>query len=147
MLACVFFTQNRFGSSGWRAARWIKSTFRIFLQRRTYSAVFGLGAANGLLPCGLVYLAGTASAASGDVAGAVLYMLVFGIGTLPMLLGIGLFGTSLMKLLQRFRLQRLVPAAVTLVALTLILRGAGLDIPYLSPAVSHGRVTCAACAD
>jgi sulfite exporter TauE/SafE len=146
MLALVLLGHKRFGSSGWRAAGWIKSTFRTFLQRRTYPAVFGLGAANGLLPCGLVYLAGTASAASGEVASAVLYMLVFGLGTLPMMLGIGFFGASLMKLLQRFGLKPLVPVAVSLVALTLILRGAGLNIPYFSPAVADGQVTCAQCA-
>ena len=145
MLAFVFLGRKRFSSSGWRAAGWIKSTFRAFLQRRTYPAVFGLGAANGLLPCGLVYLAGTAAAASGDVSGAVLYMLMFGFGTIPMMFGIGLIGVSFMKLLQRFGLKPLVPVAVSLVALTLILRGAGLDIPYFSPAVSDGRVTCSGC--
>jgi sulfite exporter TauE/SafE len=145
MLGFVVFGHKRLGSSGWRAAGWIKSTFRTFLQRRTFPAVFGLGAANGLLPCGLVYLAGTAAAASGDVAGAVLYMLMFGFGTIPMMLGIGLFGVSFMKLLQRFGLKPLVPVSVCLVALTLILRGAGLDIPYFSPAVSNGRVTCSGC--
>jgi hypothetical protein len=63
-----------------------------------------------------------------------------------MMLGIGLFGASLMKLLQRFGLKRLVPVAVSLIALTLILRGAGLNIPYLSPAVSDEGVACAQCA-
>ena len=146
MLIFVFLGHKRFGSSGWRAAGWIKSTFRTFLQRRSYPAIFGLGAANGLLPCGLAYLAGTASVASGDVAGAVLYMLLFGMGTLPMMLAMGLFGASLMTLLQRHGLKRLVPISVSLVALALIVRGAGLDIPYFSPAISDGRVTCGGCA-
>ena len=143
----VFLLLGRKGANiaAWRAAVWIKSTFRTFLQRRTYRAVFTLGTANGLLPCGLVYLAGTASAASGGVTNAALYMLVFGLGTLPMMFGIGLFGPSLMKLLQRFRLKPLVPIAVSLVALSLILRGLALGIPYLSPALSNGGITCAAC--
>ena len=145
VLALVFLGHKRVSSSGWRAAGWIKSTFRTFLQRRSYPAVFALGAANGLLPCGLVYLAGTASAASGDVASALLYMLMFGLGTLPMMLGIGVCGPSLMKFLQRFRLQPLVPVAVTLVAVSLILRGLALGIPYISPGASDGEIKCPAC--
>lgn len=144
----VFLVLGRKGPNiaAWRAASCIKSMFRTFVQRRTYPAVFALGATNGLLPCGLVYLAGTASAASGGITSAALHMLVFGLGTVPMMLGIGLFGPSLMKLLQRFRLKPLVPIAVSLVALSLIFRGLALGIPYLSPAVSKGGITCAACA-
>ena len=145
MLAFVFLGHKRFSSSGWRAAGWIKSTFRTFLQLRTYPAILALGAANGLLPCGLVYLAGTASAASGEVTDAVLYMLVFGFGTLPMMLGIGVSGPSLMKFLHRFRLKPLVPVAVSLVALSLILRGLALGIPYISPGTSNGEIRCPAC--
>jgi uncharacterized protein len=145
MLAFVFLGQKRFSSSGWRAACWIKSTFRTFLQRRSYRAVFALGAANGLLPCGLVYLAGTASAAFGDVTSAFLYMLVFGLGTLPMMLGIGVCGPTIMKYLQRFRLGPLLPIAATVVALLLILRGLALGVPYISPGVSNGAIVCPAC--
>jgi sulfite exporter TauE/SafE len=145
MLAFVFLGHKRFTSSGWRAASWIKATFRTFLHRRTYPAIFALGGANGLLPCGLVYLAGTASAASGDVTNASSYMFVFGLGTLPMMLGIGVCGPAMMKYLQRFRLQPLLPAAVSLVALLLILRGLALGIPYISPEVWNGVIACPSC--
>ena len=145
MLVFVFLGHKQVSSSGWHAASWIKSTFRTFLHRRTYPAIFALGAANGLLPCGLVYLAGTASASSGDVTSACIYMLVFGLGTLPMMLAIGLSGPSMMKYLHRFRLQPLVPVAVSLIALSLILRGLALGIPYISPGVSNGAIVCPAC--
>jgi sulfite exporter TauE/SafE len=145
MLAFALLGLKGAGATGWKAGLWVKSVFRTSLQKRTYPAIFGLGAANGLLPCGLVYLAGTASAATGSISGAVLYMAMFGLGTVPMMAGIAMFGPSLMKFLQRFRLKPLVPIAVSLVALSLILRGMALDIPYLSPAVVDGNVECAAC--
>jgi sulfite exporter TauE/SafE len=146
MLALVWLGLNGAQANGWRAAVWLKATFRNLLHRRSYAGVFGLGAANGLLPCGLVYLAGTASVATGEVGAAALYMVVFGLGTLPMMLGMALFGPALMKRLQRFRLKPLVPIAVSVVAVSLILRGLALGIPYVSPAMSAGNVECSACA-
>lgn len=145
MLILLVLGRKSAKNAAWRAAGWVKSTVRAFLRHRTYPAVFALGGANGLLPCGLVYLAGTASAASGEATSAALYMLVFGLGTIPMMLGIGLLGPSLIKQLQRFRLKPLVPIAVSLVALSLILRGLALGIPYLSPANGNGGITCPAC--
>jgi len=146
MLLMLLATRKRWNAA-WKATAWIKATFRAFLQRRSYAAVFSLGAANGLLPCGLVYLAGTASAATGELTSAALYMVIFGLGTVPMMLGTALFGPALMNLLQRFRLKPLVPIAVSVVALMLILRGLALDIPYLSPAIAHGNVACSACVE
>jgi sulfite exporter TauE/SafE len=144
MLAFVVFQRKGF-NSGWRAAGWIKSTFPIFLQKRTFPTIVILGAANGLLPCGLVYIAGTASAATGHLTNAALYMFVFGLGTLPMLFGMSLFGAAFSRHLHRFHFNRLVPVAVGLVALSLILRGLALGIPYLSPAIAEGSVVCSAC--
>jgi len=145
MLAFLIFGHKRAFAAGGKTSSWIKRIFGRFLQRRSYTAIFTLGAANGLLPCGLVYMAGTASAAIGDILQSALYMIVFGLGTLPMMLGLTLFSRPLVALLQRFRLKPLVPIAVSVVALSLILRGLALGIPYVSPAVSDGDVKCAAC--
>ena len=144
ILAFLVFQRKGF-NGGWRAAIWIKATFRNLLQKRTFPAILLLGAANGFLPCGLVYIAGTASAATGRLTEAALYMFVFGLGTLPMMLGMSLFRGVFARHLQRLQLRRLVPVAVSLVALSLILRGLALGIPYLSPAVANGSVVCSAC--
>ena len=145
MLTFLIFGHKRATAGAWRSSAWIKNLFRLFLQRRSYIAILILGAANGLLPCGLVYMAGTASAATGDILQSALYMIVFGLGTIPMMLGMTLFSRPLAAFLQRFRLKPLVPIAVSVVALSLILRGLALGIPYVSPAVSNGDVKCAAC--
>ncbi len=118
----------------------VKSLFRKLLHQRTYPALLALGATNGLLPCGLVYVAATAAAATGHLLSATEYMIAFGIGTLPMMLAIPILGR---KLAVNFNYQKLVPVSVALVALLLILRGLSLGIPYLSPDLAAGH--CAAC--
>ena len=59
-----------------------------------------LGLALGLLPCGLVYAALLAVAARGDPLTAILGMILFGIGTIPALVGVGVGGQIAF---QRFR--------------------------------------------
>jgi sulfite exporter TauE/SafE len=114
----------------------IKVAFGQLLHRRTVAAQFLLGALNGLLPCGLVYIAAAGAATTLSPWLGAAHMALFGIGTLPMLFGIGMGGRRL-----SLRFQKLVPVSVTVVALLLLLRGMALGIPYVSPALSHG-VAC-----
>jgi sulfite exporter TauE/SafE len=121
----------------------LKRQFASFLQRRGYSASFALGAINGLLPCGLVYAAAAGAAAAGGIVSGAVYMFAFGIGTLPMMLGIGLAGGQALSLF-RVRLRGLIPVTITIAALLLILRGMALGIPYVSPSTgdSEGKLKC-----
>lgn len=57
---------------------------------------YALGCALGFIPCGLVYGALAASAASGDWLTGVFAMLAFWLGTVPALLGLGLAGGALL---------------------------------------------------
>jgi sulfite exporter TauE/SafE len=59
-------------------------------------------------------------------------MIMFGLGTLPMLLGITLAG-NLMGLAFRKRINKVIPVLVILVGIFFVLRGLSLGIPYLSP--------------
>jgi len=127
-----------------RAVAWLKSALATMLKRRSLGSLWLLGALNGLLPCGLVYVACAAAVATGGGLRGAGYMLAFGLGTVPMMLGIGLTGRKLQPAL-RFRLQRFIPASVALLGLLLILRGMSLGIPYLSPDLSGGRAQCPAC--
>ena len=106
----------------WRMPIFLKTRFATILHRKTFGSIFALGAINGLLPCGLVYMAATASLAAGGALESVAYMSLFGAGTLPMLLGISLVG-SLARPLGIPTLQKLVPIAVATVAIMLIIRG------------------------
>jgi sulfite exporter TauE/SafE len=105
------------------------------LKRRSLPGAFLLGLLNGLLPCGLVYVALAGAIAAGSVAGGALYMTVFGVGTLPAMLAVGLLGLRVQGLVA-LRPRYLVPAAGLAVAALLVLRGMSLGIPYLSPSFS-----------
>ena len=118
----------------------IKRIFGSLLRLRSYPALFALGAVNGLLPCGLVYVAAAAATATGHILTAAEYMVAFGLGTLPVLLAIPILGR---KIAFNFNYQKLVPISVALVALMLILRGLALDIPFISPDLAAGH--CSAC--
>lgn len=122
-----------------KSVAWIKRPFaRLILRRSTFS-LFLIGGLNGLLPCGLVYVACAASVSAGDVSGGVRYMTVFGLGTLPMMLGIGLAGRHVQLAIRR-RFNRLVPACLIVLGCLFILRGMSLGIPYISPDLSPDRV-------
>ncbi|SHM91276.1 hypothetical protein SAMN05192549_103207 [Duganella sacchari] len=60
-----------------------------------------LGALWGWLPCGMVYSALTTAMLSGSAADGAAMMLAFGLGTLPMLTGLGLLGARLQHAMQR----------------------------------------------
>jgi hypothetical protein len=115
---------------GW--VDWIKARLAGLLRRRSQSTLWMLGMVNGLLPCGLVYVACAGAAAGDSVAGGVAQMAAFGLGTFPLMLAISLSGRA-MPFGWRLRLQRLIPVSVGVVGVLLVLRGMDLGIPYVSP--------------
>ena len=119
----------------------LKTAMSRLLQTRSLSASAVLGALNGLLPCGLVYVACAGATATGDLLRGVEYMAAFGLGTVPMMLAIGLSG-KLVRPWLRFKLSRLVPVSVCVLAALLILRGLSLGIPYVSPDLSSSDGGC-----
>lgn len=92
----------------------------------------GSGLINGLLPCGMVYLAIFPAMSSGHAFTAFGYMLLFGIGTLPILV-LSNFGALSFLQSRGKTVQRLIPVMIVTTALLLILRGMDLGIPYISP--------------
>ncbi len=103
---------------------------RLF-QERNNRALFLIGIFNGLLPCGLVYLAVAGAIGTADFLKSILYMALFGLGTFPLLLVISLLG-NIVSLTVRKKINRIVPAVVVLIGILFILRGLSLGIPYLS---------------
>ena len=110
----------------------LKRTFGRFLRRRNTGGMFVLGGLNGLLPCGLVYVAAALAAASGGTFRGTEIMLAFGLGTVPMMLGIG-FARSLPKVAARLQWRSVLNYCSVLAGVMLILRGLSLGIPYVSP--------------
>ena len=136
---------SRLSLDAWlvRSVGSVKALFRMGLGRKTSASLVFLGMINGFLPCGLVYAAGVAAAASGSPLSGALSMAVFGLGTLPLLLAVDRLGQRL-GAPARARLQRVVPWVVAGVGFLLIIRGMGLGIPYLSPSSGGACPHCEA---
>ena len=114
---------------------WLKGSMRGLLQRNSVASQAMMGALNGLLPCGLVYVAAVGATATGHPLTGAAYMALFGLGTWPMMLGIHLAGQRL-PLPARLSLGSVTRVAVLLMAVLLILRGLELGIPLVSPDLS-----------
>jgi sulfite exporter TauE/SafE len=80
----------------------LKSAFGKFLQRKNYISIFILGTLNGLLPCGLTFLALTYCLTLGSIGNSFYFMLLFGVGTLPVMLGLT---TLFQYMVKRFNLN------------------------------------------
>lgn len=93
---------------------------------------FIFGMLNGLLPCGLVYVALVGSVGVGSGIGGATYMALFGLGTIPMMF-MAMFAGNVLQMGLRQRLQKLIPVVVVIIGALFILRGMGLGIKYVSP--------------
>ncbi|MBI2729396.1 MAG: sulfite exporter TauE/SafE family protein [Sphingobacteriales bacterium] len=96
-----------------------------------------LGMANGLLPCAMVYIAIAGALSTSEVNNAVVFMAMFGAGTLPAMMLFTYFG-SFLKLSARNSIKKAMPYLFTVMAVLLILRGMNLGIPFISPVMEAG---------
>ena len=103
-------------------------------------AVFGIGVLNGFLPCGLVYVALTGAIIVGDALNSTLFMIFFGIGTIPSMVAVS-FAGKMITINFRDRLRKLIPAFTLIIAILFILRGLNLGIPYISPKLNLNKQT------
>lgn len=143
MLVAVIFPKmirknTRISAVLYKAVGWLKQLLGIYLKRKSFQALYVVGFLNAFLPCGLVYFALVGALATGDLAQGVLYMAVFGLGTLPMMIST-MFAKDLMKLSFRNSIQKLIPYMLVLIGILFVLRGLGLGIPYISP--TNGALT------
>lgn len=110
----------------------IRSGLGKLFSRKNYSSLFFIGILNGLLPCGLVYMAAAAAVATGDIADSILFMAFFGLGTFPIMWSLAFFG-NYVSIGIRQKIRRVYPYMMMMMGCLLILRGMGLGIPYISP--------------
>lgn len=106
------------------------------LYKPTFSGQFVTGLLNGLLPCGLVYLALAGALLVSDPLISSAFMATFGLGTLPAMLAVAVLGR---QLLGKFRpiFSKISPVIAVIMATLFILRGLSLGIPYISPQLTH----------
>lgn len=113
----------------------VKKLFSKYFRIRTYPSLFFLGILNGFLPCGLVYIALAGALVMSQVSEGALYMIFFGLGTLPMMMVISLAGNMISGRF-RIKLSKALPYFIVFLGLIFILRGMNLGIPYLSPKIN-----------
>jgi sulfite exporter TauE/SafE len=119
----------------------LQGAMSALLQRPSAATPVVLGMLNGLLPCGMVYaaLAGAIASTNGPAGG--LFMLVFGLGTLPLLLAAHWLGRGFGQRLRR-RIGFVQPLLLLIAGLLLLQRGWQLDLSLFESAVPKADWEC-----
>lgn len=132
ILAGLFMLLLGLGLVGWLpTASWVESAgaadrvggwIRALLNSASGIRQFGLGIANGFLPCGPVIAVALTAAAAADAVQGMGAMLAYGLGTVPALVVLGL-GAGHIPARLRTRFFRLGALLVLVIGLQLSLRG------------------------
>jgi sulfite exporter TauE/SafE len=101
-------------------------------SRLNAPSYFIVGLLNGLLPCGLVYVAIAAALSAGSIAASTAFMFAFGLGTMPAMMTLMLLKGRLKPILST-SFNKVLPTFLIIVGVLLVLRGSGLEIPFVSP--------------
>ena len=143
VLSPKIFTSGKISGLGFRLTNNIKTWMSKILKKKTVVGILSIGLVNGLLPCGLVYLGLAGSLEMSSASNGALFMLAFGIGTIPMMTGVHLMGNNLKGTFKN-KLAKILPIFIVAMGLLFILRGLGLGIPYLSPSIDPhtGDIHC-----
>ena len=126
------FAKYNFSKPVYRLITKVKSSLGQQFKNKSYKSLFTIGLLNGFLPCGMVYVAIFGAIAMQSISLGVLYMILFGIGTIPMLTAV-IYVSNLLSFSFRGTLQKIIPVVAVVIGMLFIIRGLGLDIPYLSP--------------
>lgn len=110
----------------------IKTRLGSQFKNQSYQSLFTIGLLNGFLPCGMVYVALFGAIAMQSAGFGVLYMVLFGLGTVPMMSSV-VYINSFLTISTRNKIQKVIPYVAVLLGIVFILRGLGLGIPYVSP--------------
>ena len=110
----------------------IKQNLGSHFKNKSFKSLFIIGVLNGFLPCGMVYVALFGAIAMQSAGFGVLYMVLFGLGTVPLMSSV-VYINSFITVSIRNKIQRVIPYVGVVIGLLFILRGLGLGIPYVSP--------------
>ena len=126
------FMKYNFSKPIYKVISKVKSSLGNQFKRKSPDALFTIGLLNGFLPCGLVYAALFGALAMQNVTLSVTYMLLYGLGTIPMMSAV-VYISNKVSIPLRSRLQRIIPIVTICIGMLFIIRGLGLNIPYFSP--------------
>lgn len=127
-----FFAKYNFSKPVFILISKIKSTLGSQFKNKSYRSLFTIGLLNGFLPCGMVYVALFGAIATQSATLGVLYMVLFGLGTVPMMSSV-VYLHSFLTIPVRNKIQKFIPYVAVIIGILFIFRGLGLGIPYISP--------------
>lgn len=113
----------------------VKSNLGKQFKNKSYKSFFTIGLLNGYLPCGMVYVALFGALAMPTIQYSILYMLLFGLGTVPMMSLVVIISNLLTNPIRN-TLQKMIPILAVIIGMLFIIRGLGLNIPYISPSTT-----------
>jgi hypothetical protein len=112
----------------------LKQLFTRNLVKKTPLSAAILGMLNGILPCGMVYVAVTGAIAAANAYEGALYMGFFGIGTSISMSAV-FYSAEFINETVRSKLKKVIPVFIFFIGMIFILRGLNLGIPYISPKI------------
>lgn len=118
----------------------VKSALGEELKKKRNDTFFTIGFLNGYLPCGLVYMAVLGAIATHNPLQGSLYMFLFGAGTIPLMSAVAYAGNITNNVFRK-KIQQIIPIIVVIIGILFILRGLGLNIPYISPTGAVSNLT------
>jgi len=126
------FAKYNFSKPVFKLISKIKTTLGSQFKNKSYRSLFTIGVLNGFLPCGMVYVALFGAIAMQNEILGVVYMILFGLGTVPMMSSVVYLNTFL-TIPVRNKIQKIIPFIAVIIGILFIFRGLGLGIPYVSP--------------
>jgi sulfite exporter TauE/SafE len=110
----------------------LKKGFSKLISKQSAESFFLIGILNGFLPCGFVYVGIAGALVTGSLMNAVIYMFLFGLGTIPVMFLTSMFPAILGEK-KRVKIRKWIPVLLFILGAVFILRGLNLGIPMLSP--------------
>lgn len=121
----------------------IRNLLKKLFSKKSYVSLFLIGVLNGLLPCGFVYLAIAGAATTGSLAGGMIYMSLFGLGTFPIMMMLSVMANYAGLKFQKV-FSKISPLIAIALALFLIYRGTDMktDTACNMATPSHKPIYC-----
>ncbi|MDO4729061.1 MAG: sulfite exporter TauE/SafE family protein [Bacteroidota bacterium] len=126
------FMKYNFSKPLYKVISEVKSALGNQFKKKTNFSIFTIGLLNGLLPCAMIYVVLFGAIAMQDSLQGMLYMFMFGLGTIPLMSMVIYFSSFVQKVIGN-KLSKIIPVVMFILGILFILRGLGLNIPLLSP--------------
>lgn len=126
------FARYNFSKPIYRAISFVKTSLGKQFRNKSNKSIFTIGILNGFLPCAMVYVALFGALAMQNAFYGMLFMMLYGLGTVP-LMSLVVYFSSFIKNSLGKNLTKIIPVVTVCIGVLFVLRGLGLDIPFVSP--------------